>query len=81
MAVKSAGLPEIEGTFYGAKKEHNVWEAAEAFYVIDTSGTGYGAGNVSNPHIGFAASRSNVIYGKADTVQPPALSITLQYKF
>lgn len=81
LGLLSAGLPEIEGSFYGAKKSSNEWEASGAFYVINTSGTGYGAGNVSNPYISFNASRSNVIYGKSDTVQPPAILLLPQIKY
>lgn len=67
-----AGLPNITGTF--TRKVNNSYSFDGAFYGKeggertsgDYGGTGYPSG------VGFAASRSNSIYGRSDTVQPPA---------
>ena len=67
-----AGLPNITGVF--SRKVNNSYGFKGAFYEMElgekTSGeygsTGYPSG------VGFDASRSNAIYGKSDTVQPPA---------
>ena len=41
-----------------------------------------GDANIPNPtNIKFDASRSNPIYGKATTVQPPSISLIPQIKF
>lgn len=67
-----AGLPNIKGGF--SRQVNNSYMGNNgAFYIIESgqqssgqySGTGYPSG------VGFDASRSNSIYGKSDTVQPP----------
>ena len=71
-----AGLPNITGTF--SRKVNNSYGYDDgAFYNRELgaqssgeySGTGYPSG------VGFDASRSNSIYGRSDTVQPPALCL------
>ena len=66
-----AGLPNITGTF--SRQVNHSYGYDGAFYNIELgaqssgeySGTGFPSG------VGFDASRSNSIYGKSDTVQPP----------
>lgn len=67
-----AGLPNITGGF--SRQVNNSYMGNNgAFYIIESgqqssgqySGTGYPSG------VGFDASRSNSIYGRSDTVQPP----------
>lgn len=70
--VKEPGLPNIKGTFGGV--------AAAPQWV---TGAFYEHGKLSNVKwlhdkaslVGFDASRSNSIYGKSDTVQPPAATV------
>lgn len=78
-----AGLPDITGSFtvVGDGSESN-WisntHGQGAFYdVVDNSNRQYYAHCVFNDNSGtyhqaFDASRSNPIYGRSDTVQPPA---------
>lgn len=69
-----AGLPNIKGTFGGVR---DVAAAPTgAFYRTGWSASP-GAGSDTYA-IGFEASRSNGIYGKSDTVQPPS-SLKLLY--
>ncbi len=67
-----AGLPNITGVF--SRKVNNSYGFKGAFYEMElgekTSGEYGGTGYPSG--VGFDASRSNAIYGKSDTVQPPA---------
>lgn len=67
-----AGLPNITGVF--SRKVNNSYGFKGAFYEMElgekTSGEYGGTGCPSG--VGFDASRSNAIYGKSDTVQPPA---------
>ena len=67
-----AGLPNIKGVF--SRQVNNSYMGDNgAFYIMESgqqssgeySGTGYPSG------VGFDASRSNSIYGKSYTVQPP----------
>ena len=58
--------PTIDGAFYTAPSDYN----------IDGQTTWYGTTILK-----FDASRSNPIYGKATTVQPPSISLIPQIKF
>lgn len=68
-----AGLPNITGTFSRQVNNNYIGDDG-AFYNRELggqssgqySGTGFPSG------VGFDASRSNPIYGRSDTVQPPA---------
>lgn len=65
-----AGLPDITGQFNGVCAPTI---STGCFGVTsDTKGAEHGA---SNGGIMFKASRSNQIYGKSDTVQPPAVGV------
>ena len=78
-----AGLPNITGSARPCIRDCGypllVDSTGGSFY-NDKGGGGYGTGNTStntNPNyrgvgLGFDASRSNIIYGSSETVQPPA---------
>ena len=77
--TKSAGLPNITGSF---------WEAGEggsskgAFYNgNDGSGWVMGGGGGQRKTIYFKASRCSSIYGNSSTVQPPALTMCYYIKY
>ena len=67
------GLPDITGTFDGNVNDDNSWKTG-AFYVFDRQPNG-SDGDSGGGRVGFAASRSNAIYGRSSTVQPPALTL------
>ena len=73
--VKSAGLPNITGTFYSMSQIVD-----GAFSVIDGTGT-YAGEYTSYYRKSFDASRSNAIYGASNTVQPPALTMRYIIKY
>ena len=89
--VKSveAGLPNIEGSFwplgdYNESTPNNVRQGTEgAFYAQGrTYGQGLAENGVAdNARAMFDASKSNPIYGRSDTVQPPALTMIAQIKY
>ena len=80
--VIEAGLPNITGellvrnNFYSGYP-HASKDSSGAFYRI--SGGYRSEGNADDNHndsiYGFSASRSNAIYGKSSTVQPPATTV------
>lgn len=79
--VKEAGLPNITGSF-GIRDNYytpNEQKDGALSVTIVTSVSGYGSipadGSVSPCNIGFNAADSNPIYGKSNTVQPPAISV------
>lgn len=68
-----AGLPNITGNFGSGE----TYYGTGAFYQNgDTSG-GTAVGGAKDSKIGFDASRSNSIYGKSNTVQPPAYLVNV----
>ena len=68
-----AGLPNITGYINAGGLDGG---ASGAFY--DNNTTWYGHdGGLRVPAHGFNASRSNPIYGKSDTVQPPAYLVNI----
>ena len=69
-----AGLPNITGGFNKTK-----WDSANgAFYFVGSGGTNSNAASGgSGSYVGFDASRSNSIYGKSTTVQPPAYLVNI----
>ena len=73
--VKSAGLPNITGSF----KENYGWgyTTTGAFKTTSTTSSSIDAhpGGVVNNDVNFDASGSNSIYGNSTTVQPPALTL------
>ena len=85
--VKSAGLPNIEGSF---QTRYPPWDstasaASGAFASPPTTGptdAQAGSGESINHNIvSFSASKSNSIYGKSSTVQPPALTMRYIIKY
>ena len=81
--VLSAGLPNITGEF-ATECGHWAWSdhPNSAIYsdgtINNNSGSPDGTGD---DLIKFNASRSNPIYGKSDTVQPPAITLLPQIKY
>lgn len=72
-----AGLPNITGLYdYDYGELHTIARLSGAFYASDGTGktlsTGWETGKRA---LGFDASRCSAIYGKSDTVQPPALAV------
>lgn len=69
----SAGLPNILGTFDGNVNDGTARKTG-AFYTKDY--LSYGAdGDSGGGTVGFDASKSNAIYGRSTTVQPPAMKL------
>lgn len=82
--VKSveAGLPNITGKTTGHIADGKIAKPSGAFTVSDDSFQDL-AGNLSGGAIAdvFDASRSNPIYGRSATVQPPAITMIAQIKY
>lgn len=84
MAILAAGLPNIQGSFQETANRTyfngNYTGALKAMdYSRDTlQGTTHGVGEGG---FIFDASLSNTIYGKSDTVQPPALQLIPQIQY
>ena len=92
-----AGLPNITGRLgepllyhtddkkYGGSGSAELTQPDGAFVKTSTSVrhvNGDTGGNyMTNTGINFDASKSNPIYGRSDTVQPPALSLIAQIKY
>ena len=84
MVIKSAGLPNIEGSFRGAEGVATSYGQVGAFYGSDydyyipintkTKKT-YPRETILD------ASRSNPIYGASSTVQPPSITLIPQIRF
>ncbi len=68
-----AGLPNITGLVYAFGGDGKLFSNIKSINNFD--GGGY-----AQAQIGFDASKSNPIYGKSDTVQPPASLKLLYYK-
>ena len=79
----SAGLPNITGKFQTRCLMHDTNGQVEqgALYRADTGSWSQAAGGTdwggTGQAIGFDASRSNSIYGKSSTVQPPAYRVNI----
>ena len=71
-----AGLPDVVGNFYDVIAQ-NGGGATGAFELNETGGAvGWQTGGTAKySNFNFIASRSNPIYGKSNTVQPPALTL------
>ena len=71
-----AGLPNITGKFGGYGVENST--ASGAFSVSKSSGGQHsGSGATASPTWTFNASKSNSVYGKSSTVQPPAYLVNI----
>lgn len=73
-----AGLPEIKGSFSFASYNQS---AQGAFSFTSTGSQSPASGNNLGGRFNFAASKSNAIYGKSETVQPPAIILIAQIKY
>ena len=73
--VKEAGLPNITGTFSPVFEDSDVVNPTGAFYFEGTARDAFGTGSRGQYGISMDASRSNQIYGKSTTVQPPAVTL------
>ena len=73
---KDAGLPNITGTFY---HDTNADSSLSGAFFSYTRGSSQNlkndTANKSSGYVSFDASKSNSIYGKSTTVQPPALTM------
>lgn len=69
------GLPNITGTVNGIEAPGYGQEWTGAFYNTGRRGVGSNDSDYDNLITGFDASRSNGIYGRSSTVQPPALTL------
>ena len=77
--IKSAGLPNIQGSIEAVTGSMN---GNGAFYNGYTGSViQSGLGGSTPRQVIFNASRSAEIYGKSDTLQPPALWLISQVKF
>lgn len=83
--VKEAGLPEISGRTL--LYQYTGWtENTFGAFTAATTGSGTATNtsevlNIKDVYFNFNASRSNPIYGKSDTVQPPALTMKYIIKY
>ena len=70
-----AGLPNITGKITGFRADSGT-QTAGAFYQSEKRrGTYYQNNTVNTTDVLLDASRSSAVYGKSDTVQPPALTV------
>ena len=69
----NAGLPNITGAFNGVESGGLVSEGA--FYLKSKGYHGTNDSDWDNWLYGFDASRSNSVYGRSSTVQPPAMKL------
>lgn len=69
-----AGLPNIKGSFNAVGVEDAITNTYSGSIYKSGSKTNFGSGHATGPQptIAFDASKSNSIYGKSTTVQPPA---------
>lgn len=84
MKVVAAGLPNISGIscFGTGDAIDNAGQLSGAFYYSQEASRVYTGNSPSNRTtvMAFDASRCANVYGKADTIQPPALQIIPQIK-
>ena len=81
-AVITAGLPEIQGTFwdYGMSNKSNLTGAFTESNYSKARGA-HQDSSYQSPGILLQASLYNSIYGSSDTVQPPTISLIAQIKY
>ena len=80
--VKEAGLPNITGNFSASSPRYGS-SAGGAFAITSQpEGTITGVGGQwYEPKFNFNASSSSAVYGKSDTVQPPAVCVNYIIKY
>lgn len=84
MKIIAAGLPNIEGSFKSnSQRTYLNGEYTGALRALGIDGELRQGANSGRGEIGFIfdASLSNAIYGNSNTVQPPAISVIIQFKF
>jgi hypothetical protein len=78
--ITEAGLPNITGTAHFSQ-EQEAWNAKDwyngAFFLKQRKGNGVDGTRGAFDLVGFDASRSSQIYGKSNTVQPPAYLVNV----
>lgn len=72
---KEAGLPNITGTFYHDPNVKLSLSGAFSYTGGSSINLQNDAANKNSGYVSFDASKSNPIYGKSTTVQPPALTM------
>lgn len=78
----TAGLPDITGQFRNSGHMRNDPSCSGAFYVIANNGLNSNNGDAKDGGTyGFKASLSNSIFGKAKTVQPPAIKVRVVTRY
>ena len=74
--MKEAGLPNITGNLDSIMTDAGVNFSGAFYYNGKPRVRGWNGVDADDiRHIGFDASRSSAIYGKSNTVQPPAISV------
>lgn len=74
--TRSAGLPNITGEFFiGYEQQSNYHGPSGCFYDSGHRGDGVDGDEGFFADMYLDASRSNPIYGRSDTVQPPAICV------
>lgn len=76
---KSAGLPNITGSFNGIRQTgaYGYKEYANGAFALNSLSNGTNGGDSNRPSwvVNLDASRSNAIYGRSNTVQPASVGI------
>jgi len=82
-ASVDAGLPNITGTAKNLAVPHTAIQSfAGSLYQSAASGSTQGSGGCGNTlTLELDASRSSTVYGKSETVQPPAVMLIPQVKY
>ena len=82
-SIIAAGLPNITGRIGGTTGNAGGDQSSGAFYKENTSPNLWWANDNMQGwcRYQFKASRSNSIYGAADTVQPPAIVLIPQIRY
>lgn len=87
-SIREAGLPNITGEFSGVGNNNESPykpTVKGAIYVAKSGVPKEGVPIANNGEkddcFGFDASRSNSVYGKATTVQPPAITLIPQLRY
>lgn len=75
-----AGLPNITGSFKSLPGRNNN-EGADGAFTVKQNYSSSSADLTDSYIVRFDASRSNPVYGKSDTVQPPALTVNYIIKY
>lgn len=70
-----AGLPNITGSYGNSLNAKGSQSVSGAFYETINNHGGESNGNYRYVGFGFDASRSSTVYGKSNTVQPPAVKM------